>query len=206
MGKVNVVVEQSNAIGRQLDDALNNADQTQTGLINAVSSLETKQRDVQQSAEQLKPPSKLRDEQAWLVAAMQYRTQGLGLLKESLATALAPKKVTEQDAEAVSQAYQRLLASDVIYSDSFQEPTRQVLNAAGRQGRRGGRLEVRPEPRATWRPASMLSVLQQIKTTGGASQPGGSCPGAQRGRRHRARRASSTSSRPARRSASLRAR
>jgi hypothetical protein len=177
VGKVNVVVQQSNALGQQLDDALNNADQTQSGLINTVSSLETKQRDVQRSAEQLKPPGKLRDQQAWLVAAMQYRTQGLGLLKESLATALAPKKVTEQDAETVSQAYQRLLASDVIYSDSFQTPTQQVLNQQDVKDAAVDDSVFAKNPEFV-APTSMLSVLQQIKTTGGSSQPGGSCPGA----------------------------
>jgi hypothetical protein len=174
--KVNVVVDESNSIAKQLDNALNNPDQSQSGLISAVSSLEAKQRDAQRSAEQIKPPGKLRDAHTWLVAAMQYRTQGLGLFKEALARALAPKKVTETDAESVSQAYERLLASDVIYSDSFQAPAMQVLTKQGVKDAALADSVFALDPDFVT-PSSILSVLQQIKTTGGATQPGGSCPG-----------------------------
>jgi hypothetical protein len=176
VNKVNVVVDESNSIAKQLDNALNDPDQSQSGLISAVSSLEAKQRDAQRSAEQIKPPGKLRDAHTWLVAAMQYRTQGLGLFKEALARALAPKKVSEADAESVSQAYERLLASDVIFSDSFQAPAMQVLT---KQGVKDAALADSPFALDAdfVTPSSILSVLQQIKTTGGATKPGGSCPG-----------------------------
>src|SRR5439155_19585160 len=85
------------------------------------------QQDVDE-ARAIDPPGRLRDEHSRLIDALQYRYSGIVGIAESLRQALANKKLAAAQAGAllVTPA-QRLLASDVVWDDSFKDPSKQVL-------------------------------------------------------------------------------
>jgi hypothetical protein len=131
---VNSVVKQSDAIGARLDNALLDPTATKKKLIAAVSTLATQQSEVSTSAAKLHDTGRLRGLQSWLETTMNYRTQGLEGLTASLTTALSKSPVEIADVAQASNAYLRLIASDVVYSDSFQRPAAAGLAKANIKG------------------------------------------------------------------------
>lgn len=78
-------------------------------------------------AEDLDPPGAMKDAQASLVTALEYRVTGLTTLAAGLPTLL---QGTNQQSKAagIAKPMQRLLASDVIYDDSFKGPAMEALD------------------------------------------------------------------------------
>jgi hypothetical protein len=86
-----------------------------------------------QRAQDLNPPGPMEVPNAGAVEALRYRANGL----RGLQTAFK-ETVDETDASAAGELLlaqtQRLLASDIIWSDSFQEPAEVVLQEEGIEG------------------------------------------------------------------------
>jgi hypothetical protein len=131
---VNAVVKQSDDIGDKLDNALLDPTATKKTLVATVAKLAQNQAEVAASAAKLHDTGKLRGLQAWLDTTMTYRTQGLEGMSAALSTALSKDPVLISDVQQVSDAYERLLASDVLYSDSFERPGTQALAKANVTG------------------------------------------------------------------------
>jgi hypothetical protein len=131
---VNSVVKQSDDIGARLDNALLDPTATKAKLISTVSNLATQQSEVSTSTAKLHDTGRLRGLQAWLETTMRYRTQGLEGLTAAITTALSKSPVELTDVSQASNAYLRLIASDVIYSDSFQRPAAAGLTKANVKG------------------------------------------------------------------------
>jgi hypothetical protein len=131
---VNSVVKQSDDIGTRLDNALLDPTATKTKLAATVSNLARQQAEVTTSTAKLHDTGRLRGLQSWLETTMRYRTQGLEGLGAALSTALSKTPVELTDVTQASNAYERLLASDVVYSDSFQRPASAALAAANIKG------------------------------------------------------------------------
>jgi hypothetical protein len=131
---VNSVVKQSDDIGTRLDNALLDPTATKTKLIATVSNLARQQSEVSTSAAKLHDTGRLRGLQSWLETTMRYRTQGLEGLTAALTTALSKTPVEIADVAQASNAYLRLIASDVVYSDSFQRPAAAALAKANVKG------------------------------------------------------------------------
>jgi hypothetical protein len=131
---VNSVVKQSDDIGASLDNALLDPTATKAKLIARVSALARQQAEVTTSTAKLHDTGRLRGLQSWLETTMRYRTQGLEGLGAALTTALAKSPVEVNDVAQASNAYERLLASDVVYSDSFQRPAASALAKANVKG------------------------------------------------------------------------
>jgi hypothetical protein len=83
-------------------------------------------------AESLDPPGPLRPENEQLIEALQLRISGVDNLAKAIEQ-LAPKKATGETAILEAQA-DRLLASDVIWSDLFQGPSKTVMSKEGVKG------------------------------------------------------------------------
>ena len=77
-------------------------------------------------AEDLDPPGALKDAQASLVTALEYRVTGLQTLSENLPTLLQGTDL-QTKAAGIAKPMQRFLASDVIYDDSFKGPAMAAL-------------------------------------------------------------------------------
>jgi hypothetical protein len=92
-------------------------------------------RDEQQdidTARAIDPPGRLRDEHSRLIDALQYRYSGIVGIGDSLRQALAKKNLAAAQAGALlEQPALRLLASDVVWDDSFKDPSKQVLRDQG---------------------------------------------------------------------------
>jgi hypothetical protein len=131
---VNSVVTQSDDIGKRLDNALLDPTATKAKLISTVSNLAQQQSEVSTSTAKLHDTGRLRGLQAWLETTMRYRTQGLEGLTAALTTALSKSPVELTDVAQASNAYLRLIASDVVYSDSFQRPAAAALAKANIKG------------------------------------------------------------------------
>jgi hypothetical protein len=131
---VNSVVKQSDDIGTRLDNALLDPTATKAKLVSTVSNLARQQSEVATSTAKLHDTGRLRGLQSWLETTMRYRTQGLEGLGAALTTALSKSPVELTDVTQASNAYERLLASDVVYSDSFQRPASSALTKANIKG------------------------------------------------------------------------
>ena len=133
---VNSVARQSNTDAKALDTALYNQELTPDQVITKVSSFVPKARATETTASALKPPGKIKqqDLQRYLLQALQYRTLALQDLTNALKLALIGKKAdvpaTPQQRQAVANAYDELIASDVAYAASFERPVQEILKTA----------------------------------------------------------------------------
>src|SRR5436305_8941673 len=132
MRKVSQIASNSHSIGVRLTSLLG-----QPGL--KAADVQTKlaglARDEQQdvdAARAIDPPGRLRDEHTRLIDALQYRYSGIVGISDSLRQAVANKKLAAAQAGALLETpSQRLLASDVVWDDSFKDPAKQVLRNQG---------------------------------------------------------------------------
>jgi len=132
MKNVSQIASNSHSIGVRLTSLLG-----QPGL--KAADVQTKlaglARDEQQdvdAARAIDPPGRLRDEHTRLIDALQYRYSGIVGISDSLRQAVARKNLAAAQAGAllVTPA-QRLIASDVVWDDSFRDPSKQVLADQG---------------------------------------------------------------------------
>jgi len=126
-----------------------------------------------QRAREITPPGTLRDEHQALIQALQFRVSGLNGLANALA-ATANTKDTTRAGTILAAQMQRLLASDVIYEDSFKSPSEAELKRQGVTGtsETGGPLV--PDSNFLQSadivtPTSMVTVLSKIR--GGTVTP-----------------------------------
>jgi hypothetical protein len=131
---VNQLVKQSDDIGSKLDNAILDPTSTRKKLVGEVQDYARAQSAITTSTAQLHDTGRLRGLQSWLDTVMTYRTQGLQGMAAALDTALSGKLVQVSAVGNVSDAYERLLASDVLYSDSFQRPAAAALAKANVKG------------------------------------------------------------------------
>jgi hypothetical protein len=170
---VNSVVKQSDAIGASLDNALLDPTATKAKLISKVSQLARQQAEVTTSTARLHDTGRLRGLQSWLETTMRYRTQGLEGLGAALTTALAKNPVEINDVEQASNAYERLLASDVVYSDSFQRPAAAALTKANIKGVSLSDSNFALTPNMVV-PSYLRGLLQRAAQNGSTNGTGGS--------------------------------
>jgi CARDB len=131
---VNQLVKQSDDIGQKLDNAILDPTATKKKLVGEVQGYATSQAAITASTARLHDTGRLRGLQSWLDTTMRYRTQGLQGMAAALDSALSTKLVPVSAVANVSDAYERLLASDVLYSDSFQRPAATALAKANIKG------------------------------------------------------------------------
>jgi hypothetical protein len=132
MTKVSQIASNSRSIGARLTSLLG-----QPGLKTAEvqSKLAGLARDEQQNvdaARGIDPPGRLREAHSRMVDALQYRYSGIVGIGDSLRQALRNKNLAAAQAGTLLETpSQRLLASDVVWDDSFKDPAKQVLRDQG---------------------------------------------------------------------------
>ena len=95
--------------------------------------LRQQQAQIVASAQGLKPPGPLRDQQQSLVEAVQFRVSGLSGLAQAL-TSIDNHTNPSAAGRELSQQALRLAASDVVYDDLFKAGSQQVLQREGIKG------------------------------------------------------------------------
>lgn len=130
------IVDDSHRQGQELDGLLNEpTDSDQAQIVARVEKLANDADDLVKQANDVKTPDAFKDTNLWLVTSLEYRRTGLNNLKRALAQALASGDSADEDAaKAAALAVQRLVASDVVYSDSFVYNAQQILKDQGVDG------------------------------------------------------------------------
>lgn len=127
---VSAVAADSEDLGKRLNTRLTTPGIKLEALRSDVEGLRGQQQQILERTQELDPPGPLLEQQESLVETMQFRVNGL----DGLSTALQQVAQTSDTAEAgtllASQA-QRLMASDIVYADGFQDPAETVLEEQG---------------------------------------------------------------------------
>lgn len=127
----NEVAKASGTVGSEFSAAILTAGQTPDGLDKSLTREIQSQQQIAKNAAELSAPDGVSSYKPFLVQSMQYRVSGLQGLQKALRDAFTSAGTTGQvpleQSAAVAATFQRLIASDVVYSDSYQEPVKQVL-------------------------------------------------------------------------------
>jgi len=131
VAKTNEVAKGSAAVGAEFSQALLTSGQTPAKLNEALSRQIEVQTQLTRNAEAIGAPESMRPYDPFLVQSMQYRVSGLrgfqAALEGAFAAAGTSGQVPLEQAASVAATFQRLIASDVVYTDSFQDPAKRVL-------------------------------------------------------------------------------
>lgn len=133
MTKVSEVTGSSQQIGRQLSQALLAQGLKEAQVEQRIAGLARQEQLDVERAREITPPGTLRDEHDALIQTLQYRVSGLNGLASALA-ATANVKDADRAGTVLAGQMQRLLASDVIYDDSFKDPADTELKRQGVTG------------------------------------------------------------------------
>lgn len=133
MSKVSEVASSSQQIGKQLSQTLLVQGLKEAKVEQQITGLARQEQLDVERAREITPPGTLRDEHAALIQALQFRVSGLNGLASALA-ATAKTKDTTRAGTVLADQMQRLLASDVIYEDSFKAPATAELSRQGVTG------------------------------------------------------------------------
>jgi hypothetical protein len=132
MNKVSQIGSNSHSIGVRLATVLSQPGLKASDVQNRLAGLARDEQQDIDTARAIDPPGRLRDEHSRLIDALQYRYSGIVGIGDSLRQALAKKNLAAAQAGALlEQPALRLLASDVVWDDSFKDPAKQVLRDQG---------------------------------------------------------------------------
>jgi CARDB len=133
MNKISEVASSSQQIGRQLSDTLLAPGLKRAELQSKISGLARQEQLDVDRARSITPPGPLLSDHQAVVQALQYRVSGLTGLADAIGSTAGTKNTTKAAAALASQM-QRLLASDVIWDDSFKAPAEAELQRQGVTG------------------------------------------------------------------------
>ncbi|HKG44596.1 MAG TPA: CARDB domain-containing protein [Gaiellaceae bacterium] len=133
MSKVSEVSGASQQVGKQLSQTLLAQGVKEAKVEQQIAGLARQEQLDAQRAREITPPGTLRDEHNSLIQALQFRVSGLNGLASALAATASTKDATRAGGVLAGQM-QRLLASDVIYDDSFKDPATAELKRQGVTG------------------------------------------------------------------------
>jgi len=124
---------ESAQVGKQLNTLLTTPNIKLSDLRSRLAGLSQQQAQIVANASKLNPPGPLRDEQDNLVEAMQFRVSGLNGLAAAFGSVQGTPSTAVSGERLATQA-QRLIASDVVYQDLFQQGSQSVMSKQGVTG------------------------------------------------------------------------
>jgi hypothetical protein len=170
-----VIAQSSDAVGRDLTDALTTPGAKVADLEAALTGLAQREQQNVDKADALDPPGALRDEHRALIEALQFRVSGL----QGLATTFrrsTSKKNAADTADVLAAQSQRFVASDVIWDDLFKEPAKVELAHQDITGVNPPNSDFLTQPElataAAWDP-----VLARLRGASTGGTPGGGAHG-----------------------------
>ena len=132
MKKVSQVAANSHSIGVRLTNLLSQPGLKATDVQRQLAGLARDEQQDVDAARAIDPPGRLRDQQTRLIDALQYRYSGIVGIADSLRQVLGRKNLAAAQAGALLEMpAERLIASDVVWDDSFKDPSKQVLQNEG---------------------------------------------------------------------------
>jgi hypothetical protein len=133
MEAVSGPARESAQVGKQLNTLLTQPNIKLTELRNQLEGLRQQQAQIVTNTDKIDPPGPLRDEQANLVEAMQFRVSGLSGLITAFGQVQGTPSTAKSGEQLATQA-QRLITSDVVYQDLFQQGSSAVMSKEGVTG------------------------------------------------------------------------
>jgi hypothetical protein len=124
---------ESEQIGAQLNQLITTPGIRLNDLRQELDGLRQQAAQVLASARELDPPGPLREQQASLVQALEFRVSGLDGLAQAFAQVQGTRDASESGNRLALPA-QRLVASDVIYQDLFHAGSDTIMDNEGVQG------------------------------------------------------------------------
>jgi hypothetical protein len=131
--KVSVIAHDSAQTGRDLNDLLTTPGEKQSDIVAKLANLSQQQTQSVGQASRIQAPGPLREEHAHLIEALQFRVSGLNGLRDAFQRSATAKNTADVGGLLAAQA-QRLVASDVVWDDLFQDPARAELRRQGVSG------------------------------------------------------------------------
>ena len=171
LGNVDEVASASQAIGEETTAALLARGVLPSELAAELDGFRSRQDQQLQLSVEMTVPGDLLDAHRGLVEAMQLRVSGLGGLSQAFSQ-LSDAATDQEAGDVLAEQGSRLTASDVVYEDLFQAPTRSELAAKGVTGVAVPASVFVPNPEL-YSPSSMTALVQNLGTGGGADQPTG---------------------------------
>ena len=126
MEAVSGPASESEQVGKRLNQLLTTPGIKLNDLRNELTGLRQQSAQILASAQKLDPPGPLRDQQESLVETFEFRVSGLDGLAQAFEDVQGTKD-TGESGRNLSLPAQRLVASDVVYSDLFKEGSRAVM-------------------------------------------------------------------------------
>ena len=161
--EVKTVLGKSDAAGAQLHDLLNSQ---QPVKLKQVQSRLTKMRGEAQSAvtaaTSLKPTKQVESLQPWLLQTLSYRVNGLDCMISAMPQAYHAKPALA-GGKLLVPCTQRMLASDIIYTDSYSTPATAALHQDGIDVQVPTSVFLDESDAEVLTPAGMAAVLQRWK-------------------------------------------
>jgi len=167
LGDVTLLAVESDAIGEQTNTVLFSR-AIPSELRAQLQGLGTQQKQITERTLQLEVPSDLTEQHESLVTTMQLRTNGLNGLSQAFGQ-LGDLGSDEAAGLVLAQQARRLTASDVVYADLFEGPTRTTLAEQDVQGVEVPSSVFVTDP-DTYTQATMTELLNNL---GGGSDGGG---------------------------------
>lgn len=127
MQNASQIASSSKTVGSDFANALTTPGEKQSSLRQTLASLAQREQQDVAKAQALHPPGPLRDENAAMIQALQFRVSGLQGLAQTL-------QGSKPSAGTLAQQSERFIASDVIWSDLFEAPAKAVLPQQGVTG------------------------------------------------------------------------
>jgi hypothetical protein len=170
MSDVTRIADESERIGARLNTALIRPDIRQAELRQTLDGLAQQQVQLVDSAEGVEEPGPLRNEHRHLIEALQFRVSGLRGIRDSFS---GPTRNATQAGELLAAQARRLIASDVLWDDLFEDPAKAELRRQGIQGVSVPDSNFVQNPTLAT-PTAMTAVWQRVRgtATGGTTAPG----------------------------------
>jgi len=130
MDDATTVATASADLGKELNDQLTTPGIRLEALRSDIEGLRDQQAQILRQTQEIGPPGPLVEQQEALVETMQFRVNGLTGIARGLAL-VAQTSDPEESSENLARQAQRLVASDVVYSDAFKAATEAVLEQQG---------------------------------------------------------------------------
>jgi hypothetical protein len=160
------VATQSQQIGRDLDDLLNQADLEQQNLQAELNGLAERQEQGLAQARDLDPPGPLRSHQQQMIESLLLRESGLRGLADGFART-ADFQSARRAGDVLAEHARRLTASDVVWDDLFKVPAARELERQDVRGVAVPDSNFLEDPQLATR-SRMASVWRRINS---ATQP-----------------------------------
>jgi len=166
--QVKTVLGKSDAAGAQLHDLLNSRQPVRLKQVRArLTTMRAQAQSAVTAATDLEPTKQVASLQPWLLQTLSYRVNGLDCMISHMPQAY-PAKPALAGGKQLVPCTQRMLASDIVYADSYSTPATLTLHNDGIDVQVPTSVFLSESDASALTPAGMAAVLQRWKPSSAA--------------------------------------